>query len=171
MNLTETIKDVIRQLSKENSTYSVVCNVSDIDLNNKICNCTPINGDAILMNVRLVANNNKGFMLIPKDGSIVVVTLINNTTGYVSMCSEVDEVWLNGDNYGGIIRIQEITNKLNNLENAFNQHLNLYNMHTHAGVTSGTSTTTPVVIPDTQTLTPTTESEIVNETVKHGNGN
>jgi hypothetical protein len=71
----------------------------------------------------------------------------------------------------GLVRVTELTEKLNNLENAFNQHILLYNLHTHAGVTSGISSTTPVVVADTQTLTPTIEIELENETVAHGNGN
>ena len=87
------------------------------------------------------------------------------------MVSKVSEIQLNGTNYGGLIIVAELTEKLNNLENAFNTHLSLYNLHTHAGVTSGVSTTSPVVVPDTQTLTPTIDTELENTTVLHGNGN
>lgn len=167
MNLIETIKDAIRQINKSESTYSVVCTVSDIDLVNGVCNCTPINEDAILVNVRLNADNKDGFKLIPKDGSIVVVTLINNTTGYIAMVSEVDEIHLNGVNHDGLVKISDLIEKLNNLENKVNTIITTYNSHTHIASSFGSPTTTPA-IPVNGTLTPTVQLELENTTVKHG---
>lgn len=160
MNEFEAIKDAIREIAKPRDTYSIVCTVSDIDVTNKLCNCTPINGEAVLMNVRLSANNNKGFMLIPKNDSIVVVTLINNTTGYVAMCSEVDEVWLNGNNYNGIVKIDEQTAKLNQLVAELQAQLVLI----ATGITGAGGTYTP------GTLSQFAKSDYENTTIKNGNG-
>lgn len=110
-----TIKDAIRRINPQTNNYSIVCTVSDIDLINGICNCTPVDGSGVLVNVRLNADNKDGFKLIPKDNTKVLVTLINNTTGFISMVSEVDEIHLNGVTFGGIVKIVEQTAKLNQL--------------------------------------------------------
>lgn len=166
------IKEAVRALSKTNNEINcIVCTVDSIDTTKKTCYCLPIDeSKADLMNVRLMADNKTGFLIIPKVGSVVIVSYISNEMTYVSMFSEVDEIQLNGDNYGGLVRIQELTDKLNNLENAFNQHLVLYNAHTHAGVTSGGSSTAVPTAVDTNVLTPTVKTELENQTVKHGNG-
>ena len=164
--------DALRSITKQNNDgFSKVCTVDSVDLTNLTCYCVPINGDADIQEVRLMANIDNGFLLIPKVDSVVVVSFLSDSSAYVSMVSKVSEIQLNGTNYGGLIRVAELTTKLNNLENAFNQHMTLYNLHTHAGVTAGSSTTTPVVVPDTQTLTPTIEADLENTTVLHGNGN
>lgn len=115
MNEVTTIKEAIRSVIPDMNNYSVICTVSDIDLVKCICNCTPKDGGAVLVNVRINASNKDGFKLIPKNNTDVVVTLINNTTGYVSMVSEVDEIHLNGVTFGGIVKIVEQTAKLNQL--------------------------------------------------------
>jgi len=170
--MSKELRDALKTLTKPNNDgYSKVCTVDSVDLVNRTCYCIPINEDADITEVRLMANIDNGFLLIPEVDSIVVVSFLSDSSAYVSMVSKVSEIQLNGTNYGGLIRVAELTEKLNNLENAFNQHLSLYNLHTHAGVTSGISSTSPVVVPDTQTLTPTIDTELENTTVLHGNGN
>jgi hypothetical protein len=164
------IRKAVREMSKTgDEVYSIVCKVDSVNASEKTCDCSPVDGKADLLGVRLMAQNQTGFYIIPKVDSIVVVTMINGFTGYVAMFSEVDEIQLNGDNYDGLVMVQELTDKLNNLENAFNNHILAYNTHTHAGVTSGFSSTA-ITTPDTQVLTPTTQIEIENITVKQGNG-
>jgi hypothetical protein len=166
----KSIKDAIRELVKTDDVlYSVLCKVKSVDTTNNICDCEPINGDADLLEVRLMAQNTKGFLIIPSVDSVVVVTMINKYTGYVAMFSDVDEIQLNGDNYDGLVRIGELVDKLNNLENAFNQHLAIYNAHIHTGGTIMGNTAIPTVV-DTNILTPTQQIELENITVLHGNG-
>lgn len=170
--MSKELRDALKKLTKPNNDgYSKVCTVDSVDLVNRTCYCIPINEDADITEVRLMANIDNGFLLIPEVDSVVVVSFLSDSSAYVSMVSKVSEIQLNGTNYGGLIIVAELTEKLNNLENAFNTHLNLYNLHTHAGVTSGVSTTSPVVVPDTQTLTPTIDADLENTTVLHGNGN
>lgn len=126
-------------------------------------------GGGYLLGVKLVAKNQVGFFIKPKVNSHVIVN-VEADLSYVSMFSEVDEILLNGDSFDGLVKIQQLVDKLNNLENAFNQHLALYNAHTHAGVTSGGSSTAVPSAVDTNLLTPTQQIELENQTVKHGNG-
>lgn len=168
MSVNDDIKNSIKHLAdRGDSIYSIPCTVKSVDLTNKTCDCEPINGDADLLDVRLITQSTTGFLIIPSINSLVVVTMMNKYTGYVAMFSDIDEIQLNGDNEDGIVKVNDLVTKLNNLENAFNQHLLAYNLHTHAGVTVGAGVT-GITTPDTQTLTPTQKIELENQKVKHG---
>lgn len=96
------------------------------------CDCTPLDGSAELLDVRLQAQVENGWALIPKDGSIVTVTMINQFTGFVSQVSEIDKVvgyvdsgnkfefsdagfvWNDGTN-GGLIKLSVLITQLNTL--------------------------------------------------------
>jgi hypothetical protein len=93
--------------------------------------------------------------------------MLNNTSGYISMADVLDSIQLNGSNFDGLVKIQDLTTKLNNIENLLNQFIGIYNAHTHA--VSGTATLVPNTL-ETQTLTPTQQADIENTTVKHGDG-
>lgn len=164
------IRKAIKELSKTgDEVYSIVCTVDSVNVIEKTCDCTPIDGKADLLGVRLMAQNQTGFYIIPKVGSVVVVTMINGFTGYVAMFSEVEEIQLNGDNYDGLPQIQKLVEKYNNLENKVNDIIAWSATHTHLGVTSGFSSTGVAVIVGAP-LVPTTQIELENTTVKHGNG-
>lgn len=163
----EDIKNAIKFLAKDgNEAQFILCTVSSIDLNQKTCVCEPVTTGADIMGVKLIAKNQTGFYIIPKIDSNVIVCVQENLS-YITMFSEVQEIQLNGDNYDGIPIIGKLVEKLNNLENAFNQHLLLYNAHTH--VETSTNTLVPSTL-DTNILINSTEIELKNETVKHGNG-
>lgn len=166
------IKEAIRELVKTDDVlYSVLCTVKSVDTTNNICDCEPIDGSADLLEVRLMAQNETGFLIIPKIDSVVVVTMINKYTGYVAMFSEVEKIYLNGDNYDGLVKIGDLVDKLNNLENKVNSIINTYNTHTHPYVNvSSPATTSPSASLVVGTLTPTQQTELENTTVVHGNG-
>jgi hypothetical protein len=134
----------------------VTCIVSAIDLVAFTCTCTPINGDAEFFDVLLNADADKGFTLIPKDGSVVIVQQTSQSTAYVSMVSKVDQVYLAGDINGGLVKAIPLVAKINAIETQLN-----------AIGTWALTVTPPLTLPP---LTPTTTNEISNNTVKHGNG-
>jgi hypothetical protein len=86
------IKDLVRQLMNEGTEErGIVCKATKV--NGMNCECEPINGNAPLLDVRLVADDSANkFVLIPKVDSIVIVEFLNEAAGYVSMVSEVSEV-------------------------------------------------------------------------------
>ncbi len=163
----EGIKDAIKFLSKDgNETKFVLCTVESINTTNKTCVCEPVSGGAEIMGVKLMAKNQTGFYIIPEVNSHVIVCVQENLS-YVTMFSEVSEIQLNGDNYDGIPIVGNLVQKLNNLENAFNQFVILYNAHTH--VETSTNTLVPSTL-NTNVLITTTKAMLENLTVKHGNG-
>jgi hypothetical protein len=68
------------------------------------CTSAPINGDADFFNVRINADAKNGFVLVPKNNSIVIVQQTSEATAYVSMVSEVQEIYLAGVDNGGLVK-------------------------------------------------------------------
>lgn len=169
MNEITVIKEAIRLTNPQSNNYSVVCNVSDIDTVKCVCNCTPIDGSAVLVNVRLNASDKDGFKLIPKNNSIVLVTLINKTTGYVAMISEVDEIHLNGINEDGIVKVNDLVTKLNNLENLVNNILTTLKSTTIPLAPSGTYPFAPLYTSYNNIAPLTNKNDLENPKIKHGN--
>ena len=170
MAANDDIREAIKAHAKTDDVlYSIVCTVAAIDTDANTCDCEPVDGTADLLDVKLMAQSTNGFLIIPKIDSVVVVTMINKYTGYVSMFSDIDSIQLNGKNFDGLVKIEDLVTKLNNLEKAFNNHITSYNSHTHAGVTSGFAST-GIAAPDTQHLTETVKSDLENTKVSHGDG-
>jgi len=147
----------------------VVCNVSDIDLATFTCTCTPINGDAEFYDVLLNADAEKGFTLIPANGSLVIIQQTSQANAYVTMVSKVDQVYLAGDANGGLVKVQVLNAALNNLQTEINTLKTLTGtaIAVYSGILdSGASAATfnAAVLPQINI------SQIENTTVKHGNG-
>lgn len=165
------IAEAIRTLSgMDDLTFeSSACTVKNIDTTKMVCDCTPLDGSADFLDVRLNANYTKGFTLIPKDGSVVIVTQLSDATAYVSMVSEVDEIYLAGDDNGGLVKVKDLVSKLNAIENKVNTIITTFNAHTHVASSFG-APTTPPPSPVVGTITPTQVTDLENKKVLHGNG-
>jgi hypothetical protein len=146
----------------------VVCNVSDIDLATFTCTCTPINGDAEFYDVLLNADADKGFTLIPANGSLVIIQQTSQANAYVTMVSKVDQVYLAGDANGGLVKVQVLNAALNNLQTEINTLKIAITalMAGYAPIDGGValSTFTALVLPQINI------SQIENSKVQHGNG-
>lgn len=151
------IRQAIQSLSGLNDLQyeGVLCKVSDIDLATFTCTCTPTNGDAEFYDVLLNADAEKGFTLIPANNSVVIVQQTSQATAYVSMVSKVDQVYIAGDANGGLVKVTELTTKLNQLVTQIS-----------ANFTAITAIYPYTIVP----LTPFTPTDYQNLKVKHGNG-
>lgn len=168
--MSKDLRDALRSLVKPNNDgFAKVCTVDSVDLTTLTCYCVPLNDDADIINVRLMANIDNGFLLIPEVDSIVVVSFLSDSSAYVSLVSKVSEVHLNGKNFDGLVKINDLVEKLNNLENKVNTIISTYNAHTHVASSFGTPTTTPVALV-TGTLTPTIKQDLENITILQGDG-
>jgi hypothetical protein len=168
--MSKELRDSLKKLTKPNNDgYSKVCTVDSVDLINKTCYCIPINDDADITEVRLMANIDNGFLLIPEVNSIVVVSFLSDSSAYVSLVSKVSEIQLNGTNYDGLVKVQELTDKLNNLENKLNDLITACSSQV---VTLAPSGTFPLAsfFTSVTPLIPTQQTEIENQKVKQGDG-
>lgn len=103
--------------------------------------------------LRAVVNTNtSGIVLTPAVGSYVLVADLSGgqyTRMAAVMYSETDSIAFNGGQHGGLVNIEDLTGKLNNLVNEVNALKDTFNNHTH--VLSGTCSTGPI----SGTATPT----------------
>lgn len=115
--------------------------------------------------LRAVVNGEEsGVMLTPKEDSYVTVAdLAGDMTQLVAIgFSEVErvditaggDIHLNGDSFGGLIRIEDLVNDLSNIVNTFNTH-------THT-VANGVTTVPPMQ------MNPITRNDFENTRIKHG---
>lgn len=109
-----TIRDILKQIIADEfaEMYGVPCTVKSVDTEANTCVCSPINGDADFIDVRLQAAAGNGLLVIPKTGSMVIVQPINNATGYVSMFSEAVSFKFLDGSYGGLTKTQELKTQL-----------------------------------------------------------
>jgi hypothetical protein len=112
---------------------------------------------------RLMAQVGDGFLLIPSIGSTVFVGYFTYNDAYILMASDLDVIGLKGDELGGLVKVIELTEKLNNLEAKVNAIITNFNIHTHASLGA------PPVPLITGPLVLTLQSEIENTNVTHGN--
>ncbi len=139
------------------------CEVNSVDLNKRTCNVTTINGSAtITFDAQLTAGVADGFIVIPVIGSLIYVLGSKYTLPFVLMYSDIETYSIKGDEFGGLVRVIELTQKLNALEAKVNDLILHNNTHTHAS--NGTPTTSLI----TGNLTPTKRTEIENTSISHG---
>lgn len=143
--------DIRRQLAGFNpkSQSTIIATVQDIDESE--WTCTLLDDELEIPGVRLktIVGENKGIIKVPKIG-IYVLALLDEDTGewVVMLAEEYDRILVvvgsstiemtdgsilvNGGNLGGMVKIAELTEKLNTLVSTFNGH-------THSVTTTGTA--------------------------------
>lgn len=162
--------------------YSIRARVVEVDEEAMTCNCVPLLSGGDLLDVQLIPRDNNGVVgskgiagggviFIPAVGSVVFVTMLTQSDGFVSMTSEVSHVWLGGDNYGGLIKIEELITKINNIEDKYNDVIAILKAVAIPLAPSGTYlfSTIPAVANATP-LTNTTKTELENPMILHGDG-
>ena len=140
------------------------------------CSVDPINdsSNVTIDNVLLSAEANDGLVQYPSANSIVLVAYGVKQQPFILMFSDIDKcritidqcdffidkngIKLFGDNFGGLVMVQALVNKINRLENTFNLHI-------HSGGTISGSTGPSSL----QVLPLTTQQDLENTKVKHGN--
>ena len=132
------VRDILEKIVKGNTknTYPFFGTVLSVDVSKKSCTVEPSNGDADILDVKLIADQSKAILLIPKIGSKVVVSMFDKDNAFIELTSEVDKIEItidsqkleidtngfvfNTGNFGGLIKIEELVNKLNRIENDIN---------------------------------------------------
>jgi len=175
MNIEELIKSLAGTLGKD---FAVLVSAEVISVNEseRTCKIRTIGGDneTEIDDVFLMAESNDGFYRVPKVGSIVKVSLSQNETPIVLVFGEIQKIFIeaelietNGGEFGGIVKIDPLVEKLNTLEDALNNLIQSYNTHMHSGGTiSGNTAVTTAII--SATITPTQKTELENTKFKHG---
>ena len=109
------IGDLIAKLAdKKEEVYSIICKVSEVS--GEVAELAPLNGDASLFDVKLLAGTSATPLLItPVVGSTVIATFLSKDTAFISLYSEIESVQIMGDQFGGLIKIEELIKNLDKL--------------------------------------------------------
>lgn len=166
------IKDLIRDIVGDMRVYSIACKVNTVNKTEKTIDCSPIDDTADLLEVKLIADNKTGFLIIPKVGSYVIVSLTNESDGYVSMFSEVEEIQLNGEILGGLIKIDDLQQQWNaNILAMKTMFQTVFAaIDTSLTTAGGPAAAMSAYNPLAANIKDLDKNTLENKTVKHGNG-
>ena len=163
-----------------------------VDLSTRSCSVRSISSSAQVdyNGVRLMPQDCDGILYVPKEGSVVIVENAKNMQPYVVMWSELDEILyvvggttlrltpaglaLDGDSFGGLIKVEPLVAKLNALEKEINALKAKFAAWSPVGGDGGAalktilSATPPIWT--TPPMATTTREDIENTKVKHGPG-
>ena len=144
------------------------CNVNSVDLSKRTANVTTITGTANLtFDALLTAGISDGFVITPEIDSMVYILMSKYTLPFIVTYSDIMQFDIMGGEFGGLVKVVELTQKLNNLENKVNQIIATFGTHTH-NVTAVGAPTAPTTTPIVGNLTISQRAEIENINVKHG---
>lgn len=134
--------------------------IISVDKTEMTCEVSFGDEDSVVASL-VCGDKKKGIVQVPKVGSNVVVMFYSPTVAFVVMVDEVDEILINGGENGGLVKIDELTEKINELIDAFNQH-------THSVATTGSaaaqSGTAAVIV---NSFTKLDKSSYEDKTIKH----
>lgn len=138
------IATMIRQLAAQGSNGMgfTVGTVTAVDKTARTVDVEPLNEDAPLLGVNLQANQEStvGVVQIPRKGSFVMVGYVQDgAAGMVLLCDDIEEaqvvikdagtasivvnedgIVMNGGSLGGMVKVEDITKRLNLIEDDVN---------------------------------------------------
>jgi len=137
--------------------------------------CTiAVDDDLDLSDVRLRVvsddNTSSKMLLTPKIGSFVLVADLSGgdlSDMAVVMFSEVEKIIINGGNNGGLVKINDLVNHLNTIENDINSLKTAFAGWTPVAQDGGAALKGLIGDWSGQQLTPTKKSDMEDDKVKH----
>jgi hypothetical protein len=178
------IQDAIRQLGKADAFEIYSGTVVAIDENQKTID-VQLNENVIVPNVRLRMSleGDEGFYPIPRKDSYVSIAELEGGVEYCLLqCSEIDKVLLkisnttmaidkdgvvyNGGQHKGLVKVVQLTQKINALETKVNQLISTLQSVQVALAPAGVFPFAPIFA-SVQPLSTTQQSDIENTKIKH----
>ena len=149
----------------------------DDDVNGRktLCTVQPLDTELnAISNIALTASQTQVPAHIPTVGTTVMVTLSDNSSGYVSQIGDTSQINLNPGtvSFGGLVKIDPLTQLLQAIETYINNHIQqAFNTHTHSYLNGSTPATTGIpVILDNSTPPNIDANALQNTSVTHSNG-
>ena len=86
----------------------------DVDKVKRTCTFLPAGDDAERFDIRFqsLMGSDKGWVVIPVEGSAITVTFVNKSTGFVSLTEDIEQIIYQGGNNGGLINIEVLKAEL-----------------------------------------------------------
>lgn len=88
------IIECIRRMAGKTGNVFTICKASNIDENKYTCDGDPVDGSAKITGIRLrsVTDNHESTVVIPADGSLILVAMLSNVDAYVLHCDQAKKV-------------------------------------------------------------------------------
>lgn len=107
MNINDILKMFVKNTIDKHRFYSEIAQVISVDEDNMLCEVSFLSSNSDkeirlgpVISEDLTAKDNSNFIFLPKVDSFVMVSFINETTGFITIYSEVDKILMNvGDRY------------------------------------------------------------------------
>lgn len=166
-----TIDEAIAKLSARPAAADIG-KATNIREEEELCD-VEILGKAPALNARLgfAGSGKQGLLVLPKEGSDVIVLWVNGCLPVVVAVAEPERIVWRGGELGGLIKIEELVREFNALVQSVNALVNSYNSHTHFVSTTGTaaaqSGTTQATTSQAQTADEIAREDIEDELIKH----
>jgi hypothetical protein len=163
----------------------IVATVDSVDEAAFTCDCTATSGDAntSIPSVKLNAEANDSFTLIPKVGSTVIIINSTRNDYFVFKVEEIEKIIcvvgnqsytmdstgfvFNDGNFGGMAKTGVVATRLNLIENKINALFTAFNGWTPIPNDGGAALKTLLVPPLTTPLANTTQAQISDNLIKH----
>jgi len=155
----------------QDTVFLVTANVISVDEIKGLCSVETISGNAstTLNNVELQTVISDGILIVPRVDSEVKVIYSKYTTPFIVQYSEVEKIYFSADLVqfddgvlGGMVKVIELTTKLNNLENDINILKTAFNSWAPISGDGGAALKTVAATWSGSQLTPTQQADIEN---------
>lgn len=165
-----TIREIIQSIvgDKFKTLYGIPCKVTAVDTGALTCDVEPVNGDADIKDVRLMAGVGNGVTLIPAVDSIVIVQMISDVSGYVTMYSQVQSIQLLDGTFQGLVKVVPLADDLNTIRDDINTLKSAISGWTPVPNDGGAALKTALTTWFGETLDPTDPAVLQNENITHG---
>lgn len=181
------IRESIRMLAGKKPSSIIAAQVDSVNKTDRTIDCTPLNDEAPLLGINLQAGQEGkkgGIVIFPKEGSYVVVGMYDGLdAGCLLLSEEIEEVELkigdtslqitdgeiliNEGSLGGMVKVKELTKKLNALEQDLNQLKQVFSKWEAIPNDGGKSLKGAISSWAGQNLPETQQGDIENTKVKH----
>lgn len=152
------IQEAIQTLSGARNQDIVTlmeCTVDSVNVGARTCDCTTIDG-VKMTDVRLMSNVNDGYLIIPEIDSQIIVLYTKRFSPFICQFSSINRVLIitgdtvieikdgkitfNDGSYNGLVRVDDLTSKLNDMIRFINIELGKI----QTGIIAGGGSYTPV---------------------------
>ena len=148
----------------------LVGKVLEVDTDKAICKVESQNKTFFDVALRAINDGeNSGLLVVPEVNSIVLIGRQFESKNFsVVMTSTVSEIHLKGDDFNGLVKVSDLVTKLNDIENDINDLKTVFSTWVTVPNDGGAALKAAAGTWYASLLTPTDQSEIENENVKHG---
>ena len=93
-DIREIFEEIVTNHIDRENFYSIIGTAVNVDSTARTCDLEPIEDEAPRAGIRLQSSidGTTGFVLIPKEGSFIVASFFDRTTGFVSLTTEIEKI-------------------------------------------------------------------------------